>query len=1221
MNRKTSIAAVSALASIAAFATDATFKNPDAKQAYWLTLGNWVDSHTGEALAALPTNATDNVTFSTPGKNAYAQRIGTGTGQNTADHADFTVNSVTGDSRHVICNTFTWQEETLAKYPTLTVLNPNGFLGWWFAGDAHANFRFPASESFTPEITAISANARPEVSVPDAGTSARLGTLYNGGAMTKLGGGELVVDGAGGASTRIYVAEGGVTLSGHGEDETLERLLGGAAMHFDASDVTSRLGYVSQEDGRTYVTNWADVRGNGVVAKKPNAIYTNPARTILMNSPFVAAGAADSGLDMLDFGSATTDSESVAAFGPTNCLMGFEQLSNVREVFYSAKYHARPGFNPVLGDNATATLQPANTLLGGSANYGARTGAVFANGTKVVANEFWPESGWGLTNLWVMSFGSPSNMVFSRIASDQDYVGRVGGLLVGEILIYTNELTNAERIRINSYLYGKWKTGDAIDVDAGQMFVQGGSATVGVADGGTARVLDLVAPGATVVKTGDGTLEVDTLHPSDATLDVRAGTVKFAKAMAAPSTSAPAKNPAVWLDASDGTSYTTTEIDGYATPFVTSWTDRRGGPGAVSATGSMLDAPRKPTIAAGASPTGLDAMDLKTTGNSFFKFPWFGILTPRFVAGFAVVRQLNANTTYVPVFGSKNMTFMREGSAGGTHGRLISEKYSYPALGAAVWTLDGVPQDPEVYNETLRETSNFHVIAFSAREKVLVDGIAVARNNDNYSGGMQVGEFILYDRELSDKERRDTEAYLMAKWNGASHPCAATPSPAMEFDPSANQVIDADSAATIATVSGGTGALVKRGTGAATIATPVTNVVSSISVENGDLTLSAGNPVIDDDALLFHFDAMDETSLVYADDGNGGTYLAEWLDVRRNGIKAITVVPGGDYASQYVKKTPTVSEMAVRSGVTRPLLYFGGVLAGSSAAMYINQSFSNVREAHTIHKDVGKNSMFFSWSQLNPTSGGSSYNDYFRSSSGTFYGDSASAALKSADAYWAANGVKSSDPRNDLIPTDASLISIVATGNTHVNTIQYDRTVPGGAYVGEQMAFSRPLSESQRKYLQDYMMWKWFEEGAKPVWTNAAYSAISVAAGSSLTFADAPALFVPSLSGAGSVTADEVFGVSSLSVSAVDVLAGNALHVDGAVAFADNVAVTVSDMPFRPTAGDYVIFSANSLANVDVSGWTLSHDTVSGNRSCSLAKSGNSVVLRVANTGLMLIVH
>ena len=1222
MSRKTSIAAAAALASIAAFATDATFKNPDERQTYWLTLGNWVDTHTGEALAALPTNATDNVTFSTPGKNAYAQKIGIGTGQNTSLHSDFTVNSVTGDIRHVICNTFTWQEGTPTKYPTLTVLNPNGFLGWWFTGDAHANFCFPASASFTPEITAISANARPEVSVPDAGTSARLGAIYNGGAMTKLGGGELVVDGAGGANTRIYVAEGGVTLSGHGPDGTLESLLDGAAMHFDASDGSTLLKNYSQADGRTYVTNWLDVRKNGIVANKPNVIYSNAGRTVLMNSPFIAAGAADSGLDMIDFGSATTDAESVAAFGPTNCLMGFEQLTNVREVFYAAKYHARPGFNPVLGDNAIATLQPSDTLLGGSANFGARTGAVFANGTKVVANEFWPESGHGLTNLWVMSFGSPSNMVFSRIASDQDIVGRVGGLMVGEILLYTNALSNAERIKINSYLYGKWKTGNAIDVDAGQVFMQGDSATVGVADGGTARVLDLVAPNSKIVKTGGGTLEIDALYSADAKLDVRAGAVKIVSALAAPSTTAPAANPAVWLDASDDTSYETTKIDGYPTPFVTSWTDRRGGPGAVTAAGSTLDAPRKPTIAAGASTTGLDVMDLKTTGHSFFKFPWFGDTTPRFRAGFAVVRLLSSDRTWVPVFGSKNMTFYRDGSIGGTHCRFVADTYSHPVLGAAAWTLDGVPQDPEVYNATLKETSNFHVIAFSAREKVLVDGIAVMRNNDNSSGSMQVGEFILYDRELSEKERRDTEAYLMAKWNGAAHPCTAASSPTMEFDPSVDQVIDTDGSAAITSISGGTGALVKRGTGAATIATPVTNEVSSISVEGGSLTISAGNPGVDWNTASFHFDAKDDASITKVIDGNGKTTVTEWRDVRvASGGSTLVATPviKKMYASADFNCTNPAykAEVEMRTGVTGPMLDFGPVYSQSEGAnMLMNEAFDNILEAHVIYKQRSNHGSYFTYGRAG------NILDYYRASANppTILGSSAASSVKNG--YIAIDKEEIAWNANTPDTTKPHLYSFAPTAGTHIDSIAYDRaSTIGGVMIGEQIGFSYRHTEAQREFVQNYLMWKWFEEGAKPVWTNAAYSAVSAAAGTTLSFADSPDIAVESLGGAGDISARRIFGVSSLTVPAGSVANGDHLVVSGELAFSDAVTVTIAGSCGVLAPGDYPLVEADSLENADPSGWTCNLDSLSSRRRYTIVRVGNTIVLRVTSLGAVLIVR
>ena len=64
-------------------------------------------------------------------------------------------------------------------------------------------------------------------------------------------------------------------------------------------------------------------------------------------------------------------------------------------------------------------------------------------------------------------------MCFSTIASDQDIADRVGGVQVGEILIFTNELTRAERLRVNARLLGKWaKKGVATESDVGQVFLQ-----------------------------------------------------------------------------------------------------------------------------------------------------------------------------------------------------------------------------------------------------------------------------------------------------------------------------------------------------------------------------------------------------------------------------------------------------------------------------------------------------------------------------------------------------------------------------------------------------------------------------------------------------------------------------------------------------------------------------------------------------------------------------
>jgi AraC-like DNA-binding protein len=283
------------------------------------------------------------------------------------------------------------------------------------------------------------------------------------------------------------------------------------------------------------------------------------------------------------------------------------------------------------------------------------------------------------------------------------------------------------------------------------------------------------------------------------------------------------------------------------------------------------------------------------------------------------------------------MTFMREGDKGGSHRRFISEKYTYPALGAALWTLDGVPQDPIVFNKELANTATFKVVAFSLGEKVLVDAIAFARNSANYCGGVQIGEFLLYDRELTDVERRQTEAYLMKRWLGADHPSEVRPSPSFVFGENVDAVLDSDCDASVVSVSGGTGKLEKKGSGAVVLSSGLSaEEASSLTVHEGALHIPFVKTFMDE--ALFHFDASKDDSLVYATDESGNEYLSEWLDVRGNGVKATTVLKD---AAGHVKGAPVPVEREVRDGVRRKMLGFGGVLSGTAAAMFMNKNFAN----------------------------------------------------------------------------------------------------------------------------------------------------------------------------------------------------------------------------------------------------------------------------------------
>lgn len=368
------------------------------------------------------------------------------------------------------------------------------------------------------------------------------------------------------------------------------------------------------------------------------------------------------------------------------------------------------------------------------------------------------------------------------------------------------------------------------------------------------------------------------------------------------------------------------------------------------------------------------------------------------------------------------------------------------------------------------------------------------------------------------------------------------------------------------------------------------------------------------DEALFHFDASDAGSLVYATDDNGEAYLSEWLDVRRNGVKATTVLNDAD---GHVKKKPSLVELEVRPGVKRTLLNFGAVLGGDAAAMLMNGNFANVREGHTVHKDISKNSMFFSHSHLNPAvTTASTYHDFYRASDGSFFGSSAAEALKKG--YIATNGAPM-EAYTDIVPTETTLFSMAADADLRVNSIQYDRTVPGGAYVGEQLAFSRKLDADERDYLQKHLMWKWFGEGERPVWPGLNFDSIDVAKDASLSLPALSQIPVAALSGTGAVACGEIFGIADVSVKLNDAASGNFMSVDGKVGFAAELAVKLEGDGTLLAQGEYTILETQGMT-AQPETVRLDISKVSRPKLYKLAFSGNRLVLKVLPKGLRVIV-
>ena len=129
-----------------------------------------------------------------------------------------------------------------------------------------------------------------------------------------------------------------------------------------------------------------------------------------------------------------------------------------------------------------------------------------------------------------------------------------------------------------------------------------------------------------------------------------------------------------------------------------------------------------------------------------------------------------------------------------------------------------------------------------------------------------------------------------------------------------------------------------------------------------------------------------------------------------------------------------------------------------------------------------------------------------------------------------------------------------------------------------------------------------------------------MANGGTLSFAGAPTVSVPAISGTGTIAAGNVVDVSSLAFDFPDAQTYGQLTVDGTLtlAAAGTVSVTVGAGATEP--GDYPLLTATSLAGGELRDWTQTIDNAS---SCDarVFAQGNALYLRLAPRGTVVILR
>ena len=1228
------IVAVFALAASSASALDATWVHTNTAAAgYWYDLENWVDAN-GNTPDRPPTNIADTVTLA-PLLQTYAvQEPIIGTPQSTTGNQglnlDAEIASLTGERSYRLQHTQLQAGSKTVKRQ-MYVGNPNGFLGYWSVGDAWASFRFGATPSFTPILHNVYPVRRVELEVTDAGTTVSVERVSNAGFIDKTGTGALSIGDTVGVDAGVYLQAGTLELRGGDADgdQEIAAILSGALLHLDASvDSTLEMNSVD-EGGRVCVTRWNDVRGGDWPYAVTNS-YGSSYQYFMpfTRAPYVAAETSPTGLRLVSFGSnVEVDGD---ALGPTNCVLEITpRLTNVRELF--AVILAPRGMVKctVISD----VREP--DLLHYSSGYFGRPDIVdelMINGVHVVNAALNPLT---MTNAFVSSLLTTHDTPVSLLGSDRYYFSRSGGSRIGEVILLGEPVTDVQRQRIARMLTKKWL--GSSDATLGCVIADSGTA-ISVPDGRVAKVETLGVKDGTIVKEGGGVLEIGLLQ--NGKVRVEDGSVAFTTPT--PVTySAPAGEPSLWLDATKTAtllsphSYADSDFSYYG-----EWKDCRDGNSQVATWPSDQGLEREPFLVEDAAGAGLDALSFGNDGDTtrtWMKLPGFNQNNVDVYAGFIVCRP-NREAFAQNVFGSSAIEMRRECT-----GKLLSTSYRQARASTAIWAVNGELADPFLARPELQQTNDFVVISFLARETVIVDSLCKDRIHAtayrNNCGGLQIGELLLYKRALTEAERVATEAYLMNKWLGKTHPCDTSGGrtvPAVEFASDVPVVVDSESSLEMDKVVGGDGSLVKKGSGTASLGKWDT-AISSIDVRAGELRLTPSANIITTPPPRFRFDAKAEDTVKYSvvdnGDGTSRTNVTKWLDADGNGFYALppaTFSTPGVKNGDIVATNPTLVQVSTDAGLV-PAVDFG-VHSGhktedqrsTTAGMNIFYSEGKavpgkqncILEAFVVWQDredcttMGYTHLF----------NDSSTYHYHRNGTKILADNAAPGGTQAGtkDGYHAVDGVEV--PYDHQIDKNVHVVNFAPTNVTAVNRLVWDRTSnAGGARVFEMICYTNELPVAQRKFMEKSLMTKWLGTPT-PVWTNT-YTSVAVAPGATLTMTAADAISTPSLTLGGTITASAVVGVESLVIPCVDGIPQGTVQSLPIEFAEEEIPVTLDgfDVKAFRRAGLTTVTLLEAESITGATGFTLVNDL--DRYGATLLCTGTELKLSLQSPGMLFIVR
>ena len=601
----------------------------------------------------------------------------------------------------------------------------------------------------------------------------------SGAELIKQDAGTLKVGTMKGYGGTLVLESGTLDLSRKAAIESEADFPRGLYAHFDANDPENSPMTTVEEDGKNLVTLWRS-KVNVQFGGRPY-VYLKPCADNTKYSPWVVT--LPNGRKVLDFGGACGRSTTLQGR-----FMSFRWATDDAATTFSAQ----KAINSISTVIAVIGAQRSGGHLMGNGSFSCwcrnndadmGDGAGSAGFQAGLIQKEASSTDFGLMpreEVRAYLDGARANVVrgydrpgyqvvaFNGLGNPMQYLGassntRYGGMRIGECLIFNRHLKEDEVRSVCAYLEKKWfgcdtpyyksagtEAPDALNIRAD------GDSQISVKEG-TVRVKSLVA-NATLTKVGAGTLEVVSSDAAAGTgeIVVREGRVVAVRGTDVATKAQKAVEPAFAVDPSDGGTIE------YAT----------GGEGTVRIVHAsngrhamyQLTQNRQPKLETVDTCNGLSTLDFNdSTQKAMFFSRSFDAVRSAYVVWKPITQGANVLGCSVDNGDAENSKFLeywRDDNA--SHAEKTYFKDQFGLLGGADIRTNGV----EIATKTVPAMNEYQLVEVHTKYPTHVSALGAAQGG--YQGGAKYGEVLLYERELTDREKIATRNYLLKKWFGKS---------------------------------------------------------------------------------------------------------------------------------------------------------------------------------------------------------------------------------------------------------------------------------------------------------------------------------------------------------------------------------------------------------------------------------------------------------------------